>query len=86
MQWNKLFITSTTLDKMKNSKNIIITLSVSLGLLLGIIIGKSYFSSKSIEEQKQLAYEKEYKRISDQQEKASHRAMEQAVHNLNKTR
>lgn len=71
---------------MKNSNYIIITLIVSSVLILGILVGKIYFSSEYIKQQKQCKYEQEYQQASDQQAKEDHRIMEDAVKNLNNTR
>lgn len=71
---------------MKNYKYIILLLSVVIVLLLGIIMGKGCFSPEAKEKQKQVEYEKEYKRISDQQAEEEHRRMMDPANSLKNTR
>lgn len=71
---------------MKNYKYIIISLSVTVVLLLGIIIGKEYFSSEAREKQAEMEYQKKAMQLEHQQNEEAHRRMEAASKNLNSFR
>lgn len=69
---------------MKNSKYIIITLSLIFALLLGVILAKGMIG-RSPQKQAEIEYEKQ-RQIEKSRENEAHRRMVEDIKNINSTR